>query len=184
MTDAQSPDTIKKQYSSLIKSPSGPLPHIRNQEKSQGVRFEQDNQPKQQTEQSENISRFRVSKQSSNTVQKNNEYAKNIQKQKSLQQFRESLYYDERINTVPKSTIKNHIIESIVDDADLLLQKKELISSIYKLKQLNLLRNKDFAVNKLPGVGKTSYVYNDYHTKSTNNGYARNWHWGGVFFTR
>lgn len=65
-------------------------------------------------------------------------------KQKTLQNFRESLYFDERINKVPKSTVRNAIIDSIVGDADLLLNKKPLLDSIYKLKQLNLLRSKDF----------------------------------------
>lgn len=36
--------------------------------------------------------------------------------------------------------------------------------------------------NKMAGIGKSSFVYNDYHTKSTNNGYSRNF--GGVFYTR
>ena len=34
----------------------------------------------------------------------------------------------------------------------------------------------------MAGVGKINFVFNDYHTKSTNNGFSSNF--GGVFFTR
>ncbi|CAK94882.1 unnamed protein product (macronuclear) [Paramecium tetraurelia] len=149
------------------------------------------NQPKADTHKQRNVTqnRYRLSNQTPKTAQGKEQQkfysstpSQSIQKQRTLQQFKDSLYFDERINKVPKSTIRNQIIDSIVSDADLLLQKRELMTSIYKLKQLNLLKNKEFAVNRLPGIGKSSFVCNDYHTKSTNNGYSRNF--GGVFYTR
>ncbi|CAK87002.1 unnamed protein product (macronuclear) [Paramecium tetraurelia] len=164
---------------------------MEQQQFEQEQQYSQRNQPKVETQNQRNVTqnRYRLSNQTPKTAQDKQQHkfysstpSQSIQKQRTLQQFKDSLYFDERINKVPKSTIRNQIIDSIVSDADLLLQKRELMTSIYKLKQLNLLKNKEFAVNRLPGVGKSSFVYNDYHTKSTNNGYSRNF--GGVFYTR
>ncbi|CAD8103292.1 unnamed protein product [Paramecium sonneborni] len=169
--------------------------NLQNQMEQQQMEQEQQqsqrNPPKADTINQRNVTqnRYRLSNQTPKTAHGKTQQkfysstpSQSIQKQRTLQQFKDSLYFDERINKVPKSTIRNQIIDSIVSDADLLLQKRELMTSIYKLKQLNLLKNKEFAVNRLPGIGKSSFVYNDYHTKSTNNGYSRNF--GGVFYTR
>ncbi|CAD8133018.1 unnamed protein product [Paramecium pentaurelia] len=164
---------------------------IEQQQFEQEYQQSQSNQPKAEIHNHRNVTqnRYRLTNQTPKTAQGKDQQkfysstpSQSIIKQRTLQQFKNSLYFDERINKVPKSTIRNHIIDSIVSDADLLLQRRELMTSIYKLKQLNLLKNKEFAVNRLPGVGKSSFVYNDYHTKSTNNGYSRNF--GGVFYTR
>jgi hypothetical protein len=42
-----------------------------------------------------------------------------------------------------------------------------------KLKQIDLLRGRDFYYVKLPGVAKVNCVHNDYHSKKSNPGYAR-----------
>jgi AP-1 complex subunit beta-1 len=60
--------------------------------------------------------------------------------------LRETLYFDERTKTVPKTTIKNHIVEDIVRDGDLFMKNRELLDSLYKLKQLNLLKNHEFSL--------------------------------------
>lgn len=69
-----------------------------------------------------------------------------MQREKEIRKLRESLYFDERTKTVPKSTIKNNIIEDIVQDGDVFIHKNELMGSIYKLKQLNLLKNREMTV--------------------------------------
>jgi len=56
------------------------------------------------------------------------------------------------------------------------------MNSIYKLKVMNLLKNHEIHAKKYPGISRYEFVYNDYHTMSTNNGFSRNV--GGVFFTR
>eukprot|EP00825_Cyclidium_porcatum_P027959 TRINITY_DN3035_c0_g1_i3.p1 TRINITY_DN3035_c0_g1~~TRINITY_DN3035_c0_g1_i3.p1 ORF type:complete len:275 (+),score=52.46 TRINITY_DN3035_c0_g1_i3:77-901(+) len=99
-----------------------------------------------------------------------------------MDRLRAKLYFDERTKTVPKTTLKNQIIENIVQDYDVFLNKQMLMDNIYKLKQLNLLKQHDAHVNKYKGIGKMGFVYNDYHSKSTNNGFSRNF--GGVFYTR
>lgn len=53
-----------------------------------------------------------------------------MKKQKELQKLREQLYFDDRTKTVPKSTIKNHIIEDIVKDGDLFIKNRELMDQI------------------------------------------------------
>jgi len=57
-------------------------------------------------------------------------------REKELRRLRESLYFDERTKTVPKSTIRNNIIEDIVKDGDVIVKKKDLADAIYKLKEL------------------------------------------------
>jgi hypothetical protein len=73
-------------------------------------------------------------------------------------------------------------VEDIVRDGEIFIKKKDLVSSIKQLKNLNLLKNHNMNVSNFPGIGKVGFVNNDYHSKSTNSGYSRNF--GGVFFTR
>lgn len=96
-----------------------------------------------------------------------------MQNKKNQDKLREKLYFDERTKTVPKSTIKNNIIEDIVSEGDIFITNKDLMSSIYKLKTLNLLKQRDVKKNCYSGIGKSPFVFNDYHSKSTNNGYSR-----------
>lgn len=99
-----------------------------------------------------------------------------------MKDLRESLYFDERTKTIPKSTIKNRIIEDIVQDGDVFMKKDDLMGSIQQLKQLKLLKNREMNISKFPGVGKLSFVFNDQHSKATNAGYIRNN--SGGFYTR
>lgn len=55
-------------------------------------------------------------------------------------------------------------------------------SNVYKLKELGLLKSYDPTVTKQLGYKKSDYVMNDYHNKSTTNGYSRNY--GGLFYNR
>ena len=66
-----------------------------------------------------------------------------------MRQLRESLYFDERTKTVPKSTVRNGIIEDIVQEGEVFFKKQELMNSIYKLKQLNLLKTHEINVMDL-----------------------------------
>ncbi|KAL4510208.1 hypothetical protein ABPG72_010401 [Tetrahymena utriculariae] len=106
-----------------------------------------------------------------------------MQNKRVQEKLREKLYFDERTKTVPKTTIKNGIIENIVSEGDVFMGNKQLMESIYKLKSLNLLKQHESHVNRYNGVGKFPFVFNDYHSKSTNNGYSRQ-EKGGYFFTR
>jgi len=83
---------------------------------------------------------------------------------------------------MPKTTFKNSVVEQIVQDGDVFLDNKNLLDSVYKLKNLDLLKGSEIRAKRYPGIVRYEYVYNDYHSMSTNNGYSRNV--GGVFFTR
>ena len=58
-------------------------------------------------------------------------------RQKSL---REKLYFDERTKTLPKTTLKNNIIEKICLEEDIVNNNDKLMNSLFKLKNLNLLK--------------------------------------------
>ena len=53
---------------------------------------------------------------------------------------------------------------------------------MFKLKSLNLLKDSDIHVKRHNHNDKFNFVYNDFHSKSTNPGYSRNDK--GGFFTR
>ena len=97
--------------------------------------------------------------------------------------LREKLYFDECTKTVPKSTIKNDIIENILSDGEVFVANKQLMHSVYQLKKLHLLKQNQSHINRYSGVGKFPFVFNDYHSRSTNNGYSRQ-EKGGFFFTK
>ncbi|CAD8123211.1 unnamed protein product [Paramecium sonneborni] len=105
-----------------------------------------------------------------------------LKKAISLKQFKESLLYDERTSSIPKTTIQNHIIEDLIRDSDVFLKKPELLDQVQSLKRLKVLKKYEANHSNQPGVGKLPYIINDYHSKSTNPGYSRNNK--GNFFTR
>ncbi|CAK82686.1 unnamed protein product (macronuclear) [Paramecium tetraurelia] len=105
-----------------------------------------------------------------------------LKKTISLKQFKESLLFDERTSSIPKTTIQNHIIEDLIRDSDIFLKKSEMIEQVQSLKRLKVLKKYEANHQNLPGVGKLPYIINDYHSKSTNPGYSRNNK--GNFFTR
>lgn len=47
---------------------------------------------------------------------------------------------------------------------------------------MNLLTGKSLQKTKFPGIIKHEHIYNDYHTKATNQGFSRNYM--GKFYTK
>ena len=101
---------------------------------------------------------------------------------KKIEQFKDSLYFDERTKTLPKTTLKNKVVEDLVNQYDSLMKNRDLLDYVYKIKGQNLLKNQRIKVEKTKGMGKFNFVYNDYHLRETNPGFARNTL--GTFFTR
>lgn len=101
---------------------------------------------------------------------------------KKIEKFKDSLYFDERTQTLPKTTLKNKVVEDLVNQYDSLMSNKELMDYVYKIKNQSLLKNQRIKVQNSKGIGKFNFVYNDYHLRETNPGFARNTL--GTFFTR
>jgi len=97
-------------------------------------------------------------------------------------QLRHTLYYDQRINSIPKTALKNQVIEDIIEKEDAIITNPALMESIIKLRDMKLLKPNSPSVNRFKGVGKVDHVYNDFHSRSTNPGYSRNT--GGVMYFR
>lgn len=74
------------------------------------------------------------------------------------------------------------MVKSLLVDKKALEKSAMLVEGMKKLKEMGLLSGKGLAQVKLPGVIKHHYVYNDYHAKSTNPGYSRNYQ--GKFYTK
>ncbi|CAD8174045.1 unnamed protein product [Paramecium octaurelia] len=140
---------------------------LKNEKPNQTVQFADDVQAHQQ----------HIQNQNQNNI---NHYNKKTVTLKNLQQ---TLLFDERTNSVPKAAIQNHIIDDIVKNGDIILKQKGLLNQVQNLKRLKLLKQYEFNHYCLPGIGKSPYVFNDAHSKSTNPGYSRNKE-GGKFFTR
>ncbi|CAD8066065.1 unnamed protein product [Paramecium sonneborni] len=133
--------------------------------------------PNQIVQFADNVQTSQQINQNQNNINHNN---KKTVTQKNLQQ---TLLFDERTNSIPKAAIQNHIIDDIVKNGDIILKKKGLLNQVQNLKRLKLLKQYEFNHYCLPGIGKSPYVFNDAHSKSTNPGYSRNKE-GGKFFTR
>jgi hypothetical protein len=96
--------------------------------------------------------------------------------------LKRTLYYDTRTSSIPKTSLKNPVIEDLIDKEDWIMTNPALLESIVKLRDMNLLKQNSPGVNRFKGIGKVDYVYNDFHSRSTNPGYSRNT--GGVFYCR
>ena len=116
------------------------------------------------------------------TIRKKRVIIKQLVDEKKIEKFKDSLYFDERTKTLPKTTLKNKVVEDLVNQYDSLMKNKSLLDHVYKIKEQNLLKNQRIQVQKTKGIGKFNFVYNDYHLRETNPGFARNTL--GTFFTR
>lgn len=116
------------------------------------------------------------------TISKKRVLIKQLADAKKIEKFKDSLYFDERTKTLPKTTLKNKVVEDLVNQYDSLMKNRSLLDYVYKIKGTNLLKNQRIKVEKTKGQGKFNFVYNDYHLRETNPGFARNTL--GTFFTR
>jgi len=109
----------------------------------------------------------------------NNSFIKMRTKSSALQR---TLYYDTRTSSIPKTSLKNPVIEDLIDKEDYIMSNPALLQSIIKLRDMNLLKQNSPDVSRFKGIGKVDYVYNDFHSRSTNPGYSRNT--GGIPYFR
>jgi len=96
--------------------------------------------------------------------------------------LKNDLYYDTRTMSVPKTALKNPVIEQIIDNEDIVMKNQTLYQSLLKLRDMNLLKKSEPYFNNFKGIGKINYVYNDFHARNTNPGFSRNT--GGNFYYR
>lgn len=97
-----------------------------------------------------------------------------LSKQSSVKTFRETLYFDTRTQSIPKSSITNRVIEDLVRNEETISRSPALMESLVKLRDMNLLKDRAPYFKTFKGVGKFDFVFNDYHSRNTNPGYSRN----------
>mmetsp|Transcript_58622 Transcript_58622/g.67712 ORF Transcript_58622/g.67712 Transcript_58622/m.67712 type:complete len:283 (+) Transcript_58622:28-876(+) len=97
-----------------------------------------------------------------------------VSKQSSVRTFRETLFFDTRTQSIPKSSITNRVIEDLVRNEQTISRNPALMESLTKLRDMNLLKERVPQLRTYKGVGKFAFVYNDYHSRNTNPGYSRN----------
>ena len=73
-----------------------------------------------------------------------------------------------------KDQWKLKIAKEILEEKEVFEKNEELKKNIEKIKSLDLLRNKELNIKNFKFSGKSQYVMNDYHTRSTNPGFSRN----------
>ncbi|CAD8053767.1 unnamed protein product [Paramecium primaurelia] len=100
----------------------------------------------------------------------------------AFKKLKETLLIDNQTSTRQLKRKQGDILDSILEDANLILRNKLLEKNIYQLKELGLLKQYDPTIAIEQGLKKSNYVMNDYHNKSTTNGYSRNY--GGLFYNR
>ncbi|CAD8061047.1 unnamed protein product [Paramecium primaurelia] len=103
------------------------------------------------------------------------------QNQITTQKLKESLY-NYQTSRYGQRTQRNPFIESIVKEADVVMTNQHLKENLFKLKEMGLLRNCQPIIQIQSGLKKKDYILNDYHNKTTLNGYSRNY--GGLFYNR
>lgn len=69
---------------------------------------------------------------------------------------------------------KIHLAEEILAEKEVFEKNEDLMKNIEKIKRMNLFHPKDLHIRRYKSTGKSSYVMNDYHTRSTNPGFSRN----------
>ena len=75
-----------------------------------------------------------------------------------------------------------NMLKSLSIDKDALDRSKQLIEGMSKLKEMKLLEGKDLNKVRFPGIIRHEHIYNDYHERTTNPGYSRNYQ--GKFYTK
>ncbi|CAD8046418.1 unnamed protein product [Paramecium primaurelia] len=100
----------------------------------------------------------------------------------AFKKLKETLLIENQTSTRHLKRKEGDILDSILEDASLILGNKQLEKNIYQLKELGLLKQYDPTIAVQQGYKKSNYVMNDYHNKSTTNGYSRNY--GGLFYNR
>ncbi|CAD8185164.1 unnamed protein product [Paramecium pentaurelia] len=103
------------------------------------------------------------------------------QNQITTQKLKESLY-NQQTSRYGQRAQRNPVIESIVKEADVVMTNQHLKENLFKLKEMGLLRNCQPIIQTQSGLKKKDYILNDYHNKSTLNGYSRNY--GGLFYNK
>ena len=94
--------------------------------------------------------------------------------------LKSKLYFDTRTHTMPKTIIRNKIIDDILREEGNIMGNNLLRSQLMQLKTMDLIKLKDLQRTNHAGMKKQIFVYNDTHQKATNAGYSRKK--GGTFF--
>jgi hypothetical protein len=95
--------------------------------------------------------------------------------------LKQSLNPTPRMRSVTKRE-SSKVIEDILDQEIQIMKKPDLVKSIFKLRDIQVLKVPQLNLQKSPGNGRVQYIYNDYHTKNSNPGFSRNT--AGVFYCK
>ena len=80
------------------------------------------------------------------------------------------------------SDSKRSMLRSIKPDSKSIEKNSALMEGIKKMRDMDLLCGKEMNHAKYPGIIKIEHVYNDYHGRTANPGFSRNF-MGKIFTT-
>lgn len=64
--------------------------------------------------------------------------------------------------------------QEILEEKEVFVQNEVLKRNIEKLKEMNLIQDKNLRIKSFKASGKSEFVLNDFHLRATNPGYSRN----------
>ena len=77
--------------------------------------------------------------------------------------LKSKLYFDTRTHTMPKTIIRNKIIDDILREEGKIITNNLLRDQLMQLKTMDLIKLKEIQRTNHPGMKKRIYVYNDTH---------------------
>ena len=80
------------------------------------------------------------------------------------------------------SNMKRSMLQSIRPHVKSVEKSEALVEGMKKLRELDLLSGKEMNHVKFPGVIKYEHIYNDYHVRTANPGFSRNYM--GKYYTK
>lgn len=80
------------------------------------------------------------------------------------------------------SNIKRSLLHSLRPHAMSVEKSSKLVEGMKKLREMDLLSGKEMNHVKFPGIIRHEHIYNDYHLKTANPGFSRNYQ--GKFYTK
>lgn len=106
--------------------------------------------------------------------------SKDLRKFYEEKNFKDTLYYDPRISEVPQRQGDNKLVEGLMRYRKTIEGQPKIYDGLLKLKNNELLKEKDCKIKAIKHWPTKGYIITDYHDKNTNDGYSRSH--GGRFF--
>ena len=80
-------------------------------------------------------------------------------KEHTNSKLRDQLYYNPRTQTIPKTTLKNPILDDIIEQEDHVMHNRELMKQMHELKKMDLLKRHEIVINAPEKIVKKEHEF-------------------------